>query len=613
MAQLLDEAEKSHPNLERGQVVDGVIMKVDRDSILVHIGAKSEGVVPAREMRSLPPESVDELAVGDTLLVAVVKAETDDGQAILSVDRARGEVGWRKLQEYADNGTVIDAEVTGYNRGGAVVTAEGVQGFVPMSQLTTVSRPPADAQDNPELAALVGKTLRLKVIEVSRRRNRAILSERAATQEQRQAQKERLLEELREGEIRKGRVSGITNFGAFVDLGGADGLIHISELSWDSVRSPEEIVTVGDNVDVFVIKVDKEAKRIALSLKRTQTEPWADVAEKYRVGEVTEATITKLASFGAFARIEGSIEGLIHISELADRIIQHPREIVHEGEQVAVRIVKVEADRRRIGLSLKQVKDVEAAEALERYQQGQTEHRVERPALDAGTAAQLEEAMARAAILVKVVTDQGLAKNLGGDRPHVSVEGWTFLASQFGLIPDVDWTKPLSNGWEARVALRRLSDGAAISHAEAECRTAESNWKDADSYAIRSMATTRAVSKVCRIALSSVMVMAGFAATPSEEMSGSGFSASGSPVSKPASPDDPHCPACLAVNGEMVGVSKHDSKPFWRCSNKADKCAGKREYKGKDYSWSGWHNSFENSATEWLNDNGHAGPRTVPL
>ena len=397
MAQLLDEAEKSHPNLERGQVVDGVIMKVDRDSILVHIGAKSEGVVPAREMRSLPPESVDELAVGDTLLVAVVKAETDDGQAILSVDRARGEVGWRKLQEYADNGTVIDAEVTGYNRGGAVVTAEGVQGFVPMSQLTTVSRPPADAQDNPELAALVGKTLRLKVIEVSRRRNRAILSERAATQEQRQAQKERLLEELREGEIRKGRVSGITNFGAFVDLGGADGLIHISELSWDSVRSPEEIVTVGDNVDVFVIKVDKEAKRIALSLKRTQTEPWADVAEKYRVGEVTEATITKLASFGAFARIEGSIEGLIHISELADRIIQHPREIVHEGEQVAVRIVKVEADRRRIGLSLKQVKDVEAAEALERYQQGQTEHRVERPALDAGTAAQLEEAMAASA------------------------------------------------------------------------------------------------------------------------------------------------------------------------------------------------------------------------
>ena len=226
---------------------------------------------------------------------------------------------------------------------------------------------------------------------------------------------------------------------------------------------------------------------------------------------------------------------------------------------------------------------------------------------------QLEEAMARAAILVKVVTDQGLAKNLGGDRPHVSVEGWTFLASQFGLIPDVEWTQPLDNGWEARVALRRLSDGAAISHAESECRTSESNWKDSDSYAIRSMATTRAVSKVCRIALSSVMVMAGFAATPSEEMSGGGFSASGSPVSKPASPDDPHCPACLAVNGEMVGVSEHTSKPFWRCSNKADKCAGKREYKGKDYSWSGWHKDFEKSATEWLNDNGHGGPRTVEV
>jgi hypothetical protein len=158
-----------------------------------------------------------------------------------------------------------------------------------------------------------------------------------------------------------------------------------------------------------------------------------------------------------------------------------------------------------------------------------------------------------------------------------------------------------------------MSDGAAISHAEAECRFSESNWKNSDSYAVRSMATTRAVSKVCRIALSSVMVMAGFAATPSEEMSGGGFSGSGSSVDTPASPDDPHCPACLAVNGELVGVSEHNSKPYWRCSNKPDKCAGKREYKGKDYSWAGWHESFEKSATEWLNDSGHAGPRTVDM
>ncbi|KKL12028.1 hypothetical protein LCGC14_2539890, partial [marine sediment metagenome] len=213
---------------------------------------------------------------------------------------------------------------------------------------------------------------------------------------------------------------------------------------------------------------------------------------------------------------------------------------------------------------------------------------------------------------VEVVTEQGLAKNLGGDRPHVSVEGWTFLASQFGLIPDVEWTRPLPDGWEARVALRRLSDGAAISHAEAECRNAESNWKDSDSYAVRSMATTRAVSKVCRIALSSVMVMAGFAATPSEEMGG-GFSGSGSSATKPASPDDPHCPACLAVNGELVGVSEHDKKPFWRCTNKPDKCAGKREYKGKDYSWSGWHQDLEKSSKEWLDDSGHGGPRTIEV
>jgi hypothetical protein len=228
-------------------------------------------------------------------------------------------------------------------------------------------------------------------------------------------------------------------------------------------------------------------------------------------------------------------------------------------------------------------------------------------------AQQLAEARARAKILVEVVTEQGLALDLGGSKPHVNVEGWQFLASQFGLIPDIEWTKPLNNGWEARCALRRLSDNVAISHAEAECRTSESNWANSDSYAVRSMAETRAVSKVCRVALSSVMVMAGFAATPSEEMSGAGFSGSGSSVDTPASPDDPHCPACLAVNGELVGVSEHTSKPFWRCSNEADKCGGKREYKGKFYSWSGWHKDLEKSSAEWLNDSGHAGPRTVEV
>ena len=428
MAQLLDEAESSYQSLERGQTVDGVLMKVDRDALLVNVGQKTEGVVPAREMRSMSPEAIDELSVGDAIVVTVLRPETEEGLALLSVDRAKGELGWRTLAQHAEDGTIIEAEVSGYNRGGAVAVVEGVQGFVPLSQLTAVSRPPSDSDENPQLAALVGTTLQLKVIEVNRRRNRVILSERAAMQEFRQQQKEALLESLREGEIRSGRVTGITNFGAFVDLGGADGLIHISELSWNSVRSPEEVVKVGDQVDVYVIKIDKEVKRIALSLKRTQPEPWAEIATKCHIGQVTNATITKLAHFGAFARIEDSVEGLIHISELSDRIIQHPKEVVREGDEVAVKIVKLDPERRRIGLSMKQVESGEAEEPAspDRFRADE-EHRIEQPALDPGLAAQLTEAMSigesEAALADEPVAEEvAEATAEMDDQPEVSAE-----------------------------------------------------------------------------------------------------------------------------------------------------------------------------------------------
>ena len=393
MGQLLDESESSYTRLERGQVVDGVVMSVDKDGILVNVGQKTEGMVAMREMRSLSPEDAENIKTGDTITVVVVRPETEEGMAILSVDRARGEMGWRRLQEFGDNGTVVEAMVTGFNKGGAVVEAEGVQGFVPLSQLSQVGRPTGDGEINPQLPGLVGKTLRLKVIEVNRKRNRAIFSERAASQEIRQQQKQVLMEELEEGSVRQGRISGITKFGAFVDLGGADGLIHISELSWQSVRSPEDVVKVGDVVDVYVIKIDKETKRIALSLKRTKPEPWTEIASKYVVGQVTQATITKLATFGAFARIDDTVEGLIHISELSDRIVQHPKEVVKEGDNVAVKIVRIDPERRRIGLSIKQVGQDEADEVMDSYQGEAGEHRVERPALNAAMAAQLTQAM----------------------------------------------------------------------------------------------------------------------------------------------------------------------------------------------------------------------------
>jgi small subunit ribosomal protein S1 len=255
-----------------------------------------------------------------------------------------------------DDGESFEAEVSGYNKGGLLVNVEGVAAFVPLSQLVGF-RPDRNDETGSSLAQAVGRQLRLKVIELNRRRNRVILSERGALQEWRSQQKERLLSELQEGEIRNGRVSSIRNFGVFVDLGGADGLVHLNEISWDRSRPPEEMFKVGDELDVYVMKVDGETKKIALSIRRAQPAQWNAIVDKYHVNDVVPGVVTKLVTFGAYARIEGPVEGLIHISELADRRINHPKEAVNVGDIVPLRIVRIEPDRHRIGLSLKQARE----------------------------------------------------------------------------------------------------------------------------------------------------------------------------------------------------------------------------------------------------------------
>ena len=448
MGELLDSVEQMKP-LRRGDVVEGIVMRADPDGIFVNIGHKAEGVVPPAEMKTLNAEAREQLQVGDELVTFVVRPETGDHGAILSIDRAEGEKGWRHLQKMLEAGSSIEGTVEGFNRGGAIVEVEGVQGFVPMSQLVSISRdhfrvaqeartPPVEetagdgtqetvgegtlettgdeteattgegtlettgdeteattgegtlettgdeteattgegtletagdgteegqvqeqeqAQQEDPFAADIGKVLQLKVLEVNRGRNRAIFSERRAMQEWRDEQKARLIEELTEGEVRSGKVTGISSFGAFVDLGGADGLIHISELSWNQVNSPEEIVSPGEELDVFVLRVDAENKKIALSLKRLQPEPWETINERHQVGDIVDATVTKLTNFGAFARVEGSVEGLIHISELTSRMISHPREVIREGDAVKLKVLRIEAERRRLGLSLRQAEE----------------------------------------------------------------------------------------------------------------------------------------------------------------------------------------------------------------------------------------------------------------
>lgn len=356
MQQLLDDPSHDYRALKYGDVLDGTVMQRDRDEFLVDIGSKSEGIIPSKEYSTLNAEELNAINPGDQVLVFVVQPENQDGHTVLSIDKARQEKSWRNLQEQYDKNDVLQAQVTNYNKGGLLVNLDGVRGFVPASQVTEI-RGGDDASKQADMARLVGTHLQLKVIEINRHRNRLILSERMAVQERRDAMKERLIENLKEGETRTGRVSSIADFGAFVDIGGADGLVHLSEISWSRVKHPSEVLKVGDEVNVYVLSVNPTEKKIALSIKRTQPEPWSRVASKYEIGQVVPATVTQLANFGAFARIEDGIEGLIHVSELSDERVNHPREVVQEGQEVMVRIIRIDAQRRRMGLSLRRASE----------------------------------------------------------------------------------------------------------------------------------------------------------------------------------------------------------------------------------------------------------------
>ncbi len=361
MEQFLNDPSHDYKSLKYGDVMDGVIMHLDREEILVDIGSKSEGIVPSREYSSLSSDERHALAVGDTILVFVVQPENQEGHAVVSIDRARQEKSWRRLQELHEANEVIEAEVTNYNKGGLLVNLDGVRGFVPASQVTEI-RGGDEASKQADMARLIGSSLPLKVIEINRHRNRLILSERQAVQERRDIMKERLIEELSEGEVRKGRVSSICDFGAFVDIGGADGLVHLSELSWSRVRHPSEVLRIGQEVDVYVLGINSQEKKIALSIKRTQAEPWSRVAAAYEVGQLVRGTVTQLANFGAFARIEDGIEGLIHVSELVDDRVTHPKQVVSEGDDLLLRIIRIDPQRRRMGLSLRRALDTPDSE-----------------------------------------------------------------------------------------------------------------------------------------------------------------------------------------------------------------------------------------------------------
>jgi small subunit ribosomal protein S1 len=360
MEQLLSQGDLNLDMPKPGDMRMGTIASISDDEVLVSIGAKSEGIIPSRELDLMSAEERAKMKVGQEIQVYIVTPEGRGGTMQLSYTRSMEDDDWSKAEAMMKSKESYEGKVEGFNKGGLIVTVGRLRGFVPASQVSQARRARYKGE-SPEdrWAEMNGETLTGRVIEVDRERRRLILSERAASQESREAMKERLLTEINVGDTRKGRVTSLADFGAFVNINGADGLVHLSELSWERVDHPSKLLKVGDEVEVRVINIDHERRRIGLSMRQLQKDPWEDHVVKYKVGQLVEGTVTRLVKFGAFARLDDHIEGLIHISELSEDRIEHPKEVVNEGDKLALRIIKIETDKRRIGLSLRKVDSAE--------------------------------------------------------------------------------------------------------------------------------------------------------------------------------------------------------------------------------------------------------------
>jgi small subunit ribosomal protein S1 len=371
MEELLAEQDTDIRSFKHGDVVEGAIVRIDKDEILVDIGAKSEGVVSNRELYGRNAESSPVLAVGDVVLVYVLQPESPEGHVVLSLRRAGLERKWRSMQEQFETGIIIEAPVIDHNKGGLIVDC-GIRGFVPISQIVDFPRRPQNEQPRDaaqeiaeKLQPYVGRRLRLKILEVNRKANRLILSEKVALYEERREKRDELFSSLQVGQKVKGNIRSIAPFGVFVDLGGIDGLVHKSELSWNKVNNPEAGYKVGEEVEAEVIDINHERGRISLSIRRLQPDPWHSTVADFKVGEVIDGTVTKLVNFGAFVRVRDGLEGLIHISELSHQRVAHPGDVVREGQTIKLKIISLDSERHRLGLSLKQAEEAPARPAPE--------------------------------------------------------------------------------------------------------------------------------------------------------------------------------------------------------------------------------------------------------
>jgi small subunit ribosomal protein S1 len=361
MEALLAEAGLNIELPKRGEIRKGTIASLGDSQILVSVGAKSEGIIAGKELDSIDSETKQSFKEGDEILVYVITPEDSNGNLVLSFNRALEEENWQTAEELLESEESFKSKIEGYNKGGLLVPLGTIRGFVPASQIG-LGRRLTITGNSPEerYSEMMGEEIDVCVIEVDRDRRRLILSERAASSETRDTIKERVIEDLKEGEIRTGRVTSLADFGAFVNINGADGLVHLSEISWEHVNHPSEVLEIGQEIKVKVISIDTDRKRIGLSIRRLKDDPWDEQVSELTEGQLVEGRITRLTNFGAFARliledVEGDLEGLIHISEISENRIEHPKEVLKEGDVVTLRIIKIEGDTHRIGLSMRRV------------------------------------------------------------------------------------------------------------------------------------------------------------------------------------------------------------------------------------------------------------------
>tara|TARA_B100000686_G_scaffold295502_1_gene326415 strand:- start:3854 stop:5188 length:1335 start_codon:yes stop_codon:yes gene_type:complete len=380
-SQTLDDAfAESMVQVEDGQLVAGSVVKIDREEVLLDIGFKSEGVIPRKELsirNDIPPSEL--VSLGDQLEALVIQKEDKDGRLILSKKRAQYEKAWGDVQKVKDNEGIVKGLVIEVVKGGLIVDI-GLRGFLPASLV--------ELRRVRDLQPYIGMELETKIIELDKNRNNVVLSRRAFLEETQKEQREEFLDLLKPGERRKGVISSVVNFGAFVDLGGMDGLIHVSELSWQHVDHPSSVVTIGDEVDVEVLEVDLDRERISLSLKATQQDPWQEFANGHRVGELVYGRVTKLVPFGSFVQVGENIEGLVHISEMSEHHVELPEQVVTPGEELWVKIIEIDLERRRISLSVKQA--AEGGVVAEEYQEHFGEQNYDTEGNYIGTAIELD-------------------------------------------------------------------------------------------------------------------------------------------------------------------------------------------------------------------------------